>query len=85
MINSNNLEQLADSLSELLETPVSQEILKNTTEAQRNLLVSLIYKWSIGDDHRQSVIESILNYGKTKIKKPEHSEKTKHYLANKLK
>lgn len=85
MINPNNFELLAETISEVINQPVSVDIIKNITPGQRALLTSLIYKHSTGQPYQQTIIESILNYGKNKIKKPEHSDKTNFYLANKLK
>lgn len=84
MINSNNLEQLADSLSELLNTPVSEKILEHCTEGQRAKLVSLIYLFTLGKDVNATIL-SILDYGKRKLNPKTYSDRTQHYLANKLK
>lgn len=83
MINPNNLSQLASSLSDILDTPVSIKILEQTTEKQRSKLVSLIWKWKTGGDYEEAVIRSILDYGKNKLKPREYSDKTKHYLQDK--
>lgn len=82
MINPNNLEQLSDSLSELLDTPVSESILENCTEAQRAKLASLIYQFTTGKDVN-AIILSILDYGKSKIKKHTYSDRTQNYLRDK--
>jgi len=83
MINPNNLKQLSDSLQEILGTPVSEQILSLIIEGQRNLLARLIYKWSIGEDHQETIIYSILDYGRNKLPKKEHSDKVKTLLFNK--
>ena len=82
MINPNNLSDLSNELENMLGTPVSTQILEKITEAQRNLLARLIYKWTLGEDNT-ATIYSILDYGRSKLRPAEHSDKTKFYLANK--
>ena len=81
--NPNNLKQLSDTLSEILETPVSEKILALTTEPQRNKLVYLIGQWEQGKDYEEATMCSILNYGKQKLPPREYSDKVNALLINK--
>ena len=82
MINPNNLKDLSNELENMLGTPVGTKILEKITEGQRKLLATLIYKWTQGEDNSQTVY-SILDYGKSKLKPKEYSDKTKFYLKDK--
>jgi len=84
MINPNNLKALSDNLEDIIGTPVSEKILENCTEAQRGFLTKLMYDFTQGHDV-DATIRSILDYGKSKLKTREYSDKTKHYLEDKLK
>ena len=84
MINPNNLQDLSLELENTLETPVSIKILEQLSLGQRKYLTSLIWKWTQGENVKET-IEEILNQGKAKLKPRMMSDKTKNYLANKLK
>ncbi len=60
MINPNNYKQLAETLEEIIELPVSEEDVKSTTEKQRNYLTVLINQWGQGKEVIDT-IKSILN------------------------
>ena len=82
MINPSNLRDLSNELENMLGTPVSIKILENITEAQRNFLARLIYKWTQGEDNTATVY-SILDDGKSKLKPRVYSDKAKNYLQAK--
>ena len=84
MINPNNLKELSNELENILDSPISIKILEQLTEKQRNFLTTLIHKWSQGEEV-EKIIKNILDFGKTKLKQREYSDKTKIYLENKLK
>lgn len=49
MINPNNLQQLANSLEDVLEVDyINVDLLARLTERQRHSITSLIYQWSLG-------------------------------------
>ena len=60
MMNPNNYKQLAETLEEVINEPVSEDEVKATTEKQRNYLTSLIYQWEKGDKRSIEIIKSIL-------------------------
>ncbi len=60
MINPNNYKQLAETLEEIIELPVSEEDVRATSERQRNYLTSLINQWGQGKEVID-IIKSILN------------------------
>jgi pimeloyl-CoA synthetase len=60
MINPNNYKQLAETLEEIIELPVSEEDVKSITEKQRNYLTVLINQWGQGKEVIDT-IKSILN------------------------
>jgi 16S rRNA U1498 N3-methylase RsmE len=84
MLNPNNLKELSNELENILDSPISIKILEQLTEKQRNFLTTLIHKWSQGEEVEKT-IKNILDFGKTKLKPREYSDKTKNYLENKLK
>ena len=84
MINPNNLKELSNELENTLTTPVSIKILEQLTEKQRNFLTTLIHKWSQGEEV-EKIIKNILEFGKSKLKPREYSDKTKNYLQTKFK
>jgi len=67
-----------------LGTPVSIKILKQLSLDQRKYLTSLIWKWTHGGNVEET-IEAILDQGKAKLNPRMMNDKTKNYLANKLK
>jgi 16S rRNA U1498 N3-methylase RsmE len=83
MINPNNLKELSNELENILVSPISIKILEQLTEKQRNFLTTLIHKWSQGEEVEKT-IKSILDFGKTKFKPREYSDKTKNYLLTKF-
>ena len=84
MINPNNLKELSNELENILDSPISIKILEQLTEKQRNFLTTLIHKWSQGEEV-EKIIKNILDFGKTKLKQREYSDKTKNYLQTKFK
>ncbi|MCX6121928.1 MAG: hypothetical protein NTX44_09945 [Ignavibacteriales bacterium] len=83
MFNPNNLSDLSSELENVLNTPVSEKILEQFTEKQRNLLAHLIHDWTQGKKV-EGAIKNILECGKEKLKPREYSDKTKYYLETKL-
>ncbi|MDR3667059.1 MAG: hypothetical protein P4L35_09465 [Ignavibacteriaceae bacterium] len=75
MINPNNLKELSNELENILDSPISIKILEQLTEKQRNFLTALIHKWSQGEEV-EKIIKNILDFGKTKLKQREYSDKT---------
>jgi len=77
MINPNNLEDLAEVLSEVLDTLVSPEFLKLVPETDRGTLTSLIYKWETTKDSDTFVeqIKTILDKSKKKDLKGKEVDK----------
>lgn len=72
-MNPNNLNQLADNLYDVVETPVSVKLLEVLSEQQRNYLTILIKLWSYGDKTRDGkdpvvVAKEMLDSAKAKIK-----------------
>ncbi len=59
-MNPNNYKQLAETLEEIIELPVSEEDVKSITEKQRNYLTVLINQWGQGKEVIDT-IKSILN------------------------
>ncbi len=49
-MNPNNYKQLAETLEEIIELPVSEEDVKSITEKQRNYLTVLINQWGQGKE-----------------------------------
>jgi len=85
---------LAEKLSSIIDTPVSTDILDNITKKQTDLLKMMIENitkpnsWAFyykNEEDSRKVIYSILDYGRSKLKQKEYSDKTKFYLNNKLK
>lgn len=68
MINPNNLNDLSSSLEEIIDTPVSTQILEKLTPKQRSYLTVLIYQWTQGKEVVDT-IKSILDQGKKYIPK----------------
>ena len=84
LINPNNLSSLAGNLYEVLKTPVSIKLLEILTEKQRNFLVVLINKWSLGQEvngkSAEQIIKEILDSARAKIKPKYVSPKAEAYL-----
>lgn len=80
MINPNNYNQLASSLSDVLDRIINPEDLKKLSEPQRNYLTVLIRKWSEGEEVI-ATIKSILGITPKPFSK--YSEKTTWYLKTK--
>lgn len=66
MINSTNYQQLSDNLEDIVGTPVSIKLIEKLTPRERASLVSLIYKWTRGEEVLE-IVKSILNSGKSKM------------------
>ena len=94
------LNKLAGQLFEVLETPVSTKILEQVTEKQLNFLYhqyTLIkhcekmendtgeFLWKDDKSEALKIIQSILDYGKMKLKPKQYSDRTINYLQTKLK
>jgi len=79
MTNPNNLKELSESLTEILDTEVIPELLAKLSEDDRVKLCKLKYRWSLGQEVIGD-IKDILN----KAKKPrKYSDKTTNYLQQK--
>lgn len=85
---------IAAQLTEILKTPVSLQLLNQITDKQKDLLAMMIENitkpntWAFyykNEEDSRKVIYSILDYGKNKLKPKQYSDKTNHYLHNKLK
>lgn len=80
MINPNNLKSLADSLSEVLETPVSEKLLEAISPKQRAFMTTQMAN--------HEVLIEILNQAKKRIgafpKKPYREQPVKPILQNDL-
>ena len=77
MVNPNNFEQLAETLTEVIDTYVNPEFLKLVSEDDRGTLTSLIYKWETTKDSDIFVeqIKTILNKSKKKDLKGNEEDK----------
>jgi len=80
MTNPNNLEDLADVLTDYTNTFVHPDFLKLLSEKQRNFLTSLLYLSSIGkntynDESPRVVIQEILDNAKKKDLKGKEVDK----------
>ena len=69
LINPNNFKLLADTLEDIIGTPVSDKLVEVLTDKQRSYLTSLIFKWKQGQKVEE-VIKSILDNGKKRM--PSH-------------
>ena len=77
MINPNNIRQLAESISDILDTLIPESKFERLTEKQRAYLASLAYQWSIGSKTAIPVIKDILGIKSRMVDKKEG------YLINK--
>jgi flavodoxin len=77
MINPNNTREMAENLEDILERDVVSFELDVLPEKDRAYITSLMYRWTQGEDVKQR-IETIIN------PRQKYSDKTKHYLKQKL-
>jgi len=99
-MSENSLKILSDQMADVIGTPVSIKLLSVLSEKQLNYIYHryTIIKHAekmekdtgenLWDDDKKealSIIKSVLDFGKSKIKPRTYSDKTNHYLQIKLK
>lgn len=83
MINPNDTKRMAEALEEILETPVSETIVKLVPENMRARLASLRFQWSQGKEVFPEITK-ILDDAKLLLKPRRYSPKEESYLKMKF-
>ena len=83
MVNPNNIKEMADALGDILETPVSEKIVRLVPENMRARLASLRYQWTQGKEVFPEITK-ILDDAKSLLKPRKMSPKTEAYLKMKF-
>lgn len=83
MINPNNIKEMSEALEDILETPVSEEIIKLVPANMRARLASLRYQWTQGKEVFQEITK-ILDDAKLLLKPRRYSPKAESYLKMKF-
>lgn len=79
MINPTNIKAVAENISELLGTPVSEKLVEQMTEKERLFVIcQLTYK-----DGNKDAVKQCLDRAKSKVTSF-NSSKVKNYTFNKL-
>jgi hypothetical protein len=89
MLNEHNTFTIAQNMDDLLDTPVSENLVKLIPIEKRRTYVRQSYLWTIGkikDEEFKDITRQLLDEAKLKVKKYEpKNELEKLFLAQKLK
>lgn len=82
MINPQDTTKIAYNLEEIVETLVSEKIVKLLTESERAYICSLMYKWTQGINVKEEIIY-LLEKGKSRLNKKEYHGTALYNKVNK--
>jgi hypothetical protein len=69
LTNPNNISQIAYSLEDILETPVSEKLVSLLTQSERARVCSLKYQWTTGSPTAHQELIAMLDLAKSRLPK----------------